>query len=365
VDILVGLQSVAEPQGASKDGAGVSPDGRVFSALRAVEERVLDTQGPGPLAGDECAVGTSREARSAILARPWPGSRPRRAPGLLGEDLETLTGDQDGVLELGGQGAIRGHDRPLVVEHANLGTSEVDHGLDGEHHAGSQPETGTARPDVRDMRSHVHLAADSVTTELADHRAAFLLRQLLYGRTDITEACPLANDGDAGLTTPACNIHQTNGFWHRRTDREGGRGVAVESVQTGRHVHVDDVARPKVFFPAGHTVANDAVAAGANGCREALVPELTRRATKARRMLAHPTINVGCRDPGPKPFGYVGEGGCGSSARRTHAGNLSRSQDLDTHGVPMAVGRVGVQYRLDLAPINRRLHPGREVRWSP
>src|SRR5260370_145306 len=90
---------------------------------------------------------------------------------LESEDLAACAGDQDGVLELGGQRAVGGDDRPPVFELPYLGTAEVDHRLNGDGHALVQARAQPAGPDVRDCRWGVHEAAASVPPQLPQHAA--------------------------------------------------------------------------------------------------------------------------------------------------------------------------------------------------
>jgi hypothetical protein len=50
------------------------------------------------------------------------------------------------------------------------------------------------------VRLHVHLAADSVAAEVAHDGAPFALGQLHDRGTDVSEARPVADDFDAGIS---------------------------------------------------------------------------------------------------------------------------------------------------------------------
>src|SRR6185295_3241248 len=74
-------------------------------------------------------------ARAAAQGVRDPGARRRRlflVPG--GENAWAVLGDGNGELEMGGQRAIGGVDRPVVLAHTDLGAAGVHHRLDRKHH---------------------------------------------------------------------------------------------------------------------------------------------------------------------------------------------------------------------------------------
>src|SRR4030095_15297795 len=77
-----------------------------------------------------------------------------------GEDLGALGGDGDGVLEVGGAGAVAGDDGPAVVEDPGLGAALVDHGLDGQGEAGLEAEAAAGSAVVGHLGLLVHAGAD-------------------------------------------------------------------------------------------------------------------------------------------------------------------------------------------------------------
>ena len=88
----------------------------------------------------------------------------RRVLGARGEDLDALLRDEDGVLELRAALAV-GSDAGPVVEGPRhvLPRAHVDHGLDGEHHAGLALADGLVARVVRDRRRRVEGRANAVT----------------------------------------------------------------------------------------------------------------------------------------------------------------------------------------------------------
>src|SRR5205085_9527357 len=53
----------------------------------------------------------------------------------LGQDLDSVVGDEEAVLELGGAATVGGDCGPAVAPHLGERCAHGDHGLDGERHA--------------------------------------------------------------------------------------------------------------------------------------------------------------------------------------------------------------------------------------
>src|SRR3972149_683774 len=106
----------------------------------------------------------------------------------------TIT-DGDGVLEVGGEAAVYGADRPVVIVAPGAPVTHVHHGLQGQHHALHQDGPPVRRAVVRHLGILVHLTADAVAHVLSHHREAEGLRVLLDGAGD----GPQRGSGPGGL----------------------------------------------------------------------------------------------------------------------------------------------------------------------
>src|SRR5579863_9212123 len=81
---------------------------------------------------------------------------------LLGQDSRSGVGDRHRVLEVSTHTAVAGHRGPSVLEDADLWLAGVDHGLDGDDHAGTQLHATTRLTKVRHLRILVHVRSDTV-----------------------------------------------------------------------------------------------------------------------------------------------------------------------------------------------------------
>src|SRR5687768_6652063 len=122
--------------------------------------------------------GSMRPSRGSarLLEMPW------RA------DARAVRRDRDRVLEVSGEGAVAGVDRPVVVAHADRVAARGDHGLEGEHHALLEDGPGAGRAEVRYLRILVHITPHAVADERAHHGEALRLDSLLNRVRDVAEA---------------------------------------------------------------------------------------------------------------------------------------------------------------------------------
>src|SRR5580658_9427510 len=89
--------------------------------------------------------------------------------GRNGQNLRSAVGRKHSVFKVSRGRAIAGHDGPAVIEGACLVSSEVDHRLDRQSHAGLDLLAGDAPPEVRNLRRLVHRGADAVSHHVANH----------------------------------------------------------------------------------------------------------------------------------------------------------------------------------------------------
>src|SRR5215208_434298 len=113
-----------------------------------------------------------------MLSRQLPHSHPHAAfsPGFAtvpGEHPRAFVRDGDGVLEVGGEGAVGCVDRPAVpLAQADLVAPKGDHGLNGEGHAREEARPCAGSAIVGDLGALVHLAPYSVGDEVSHHPVA-------------------------------------------------------------------------------------------------------------------------------------------------------------------------------------------------
>src|SRR6266566_5846940 len=136
------------------------------------------------------------------------------------QDLWTVFRYCDRVLEMGGQGAVAGHDRPAVRLDRDLMAAEGQHRLDREADPGHELHPANPGSIVRKLRLLVHLGPDAVADELTDDAVAAGRRGVLDRRRDIAEVGPRHGRGDPGHHRQAGRVDQVGDLRVGRTDHE-------------------------------------------------------------------------------------------------------------------------------------------------
>ena len=162
--------------------------------------------------------------------------------GTEGEDLGAVFGDGDGVLEVGAVAAVDGDGGPAVGEDFDLGGARVDHGFDGEDHAGFEAGAFAAGAEVGDLGVFVHLLADAVADELLDDAVACGFADLLDGEGDVAEAATDLGGGDGAVKGLLGDFEEFGDGGGGGADGVGDGGVGVEAVDDEAGVDGEDVA---------------------------------------------------------------------------------------------------------------------------
>src|SRR5689334_11287410 len=153
---------------------------------------------------------------------------------------------------------ILSDDGPAVGKTANVGFAGVDHGLDGEGHAGLQRHAGAWTPVMHDLWFFVKAFADAVAAKFAHHTEAVGFGVALYRMADVAQPRIGFHRMYAAPHAFVSDFDQALGLdgWH--ADIEHAAGVAVPAILDDRDVDVDDIAVLELFF-ARHAVADDMI----------------------------------------------------------------------------------------------------------
>src|SRR6266850_5446938 len=121
----------------------------------------------------------------------------RGRAGGKGEDLESGTRHQDGVLPLRRQAMVLGDDGPAVGKFPDRRLAGVDHRFDREGHSRLEARAGSGASVVQNLRLFVEFSPDSMAAELAHDAVAVRFGVFLYRRADATEKGPGVYFADA------------------------------------------------------------------------------------------------------------------------------------------------------------------------
>src|SRR5258707_9002774 len=94
------------------------------------------------------------------------------------------------MFEVGAVAAVFRDGGPFVRQHFCAGLADIDHWLDGQHHALTQTRSLTARAEIRHLRIFVQARADSMSHKLADHAEAIGLNVFLNSRPNVAYRLP-------------------------------------------------------------------------------------------------------------------------------------------------------------------------------
>ena len=100
---------------------------------------------------------------------------------------------------MGAQTPIDGYGGPLIVEQLGIRLADIDHRLNRQHHAFSEPRTVSACSIIGNLRFLVQPGSDSVSHKLAHYAEAVRFHHLLHSRPNISNRAADAGGLDFDL----------------------------------------------------------------------------------------------------------------------------------------------------------------------
>src|ERR671910_86852 len=191
---------------------------------------------------------------------------------VLRQHQGSVLGNGDGVLEVGGEGAVGRVDGPPVpLAEADIVVAERDHGLYGEGHPRKQTWTRTRTAVVRDLGVLVHLPADPVGDQVPYDPVTTRLGEGLYGVAHVAKSVASPHlIRRRGETLPR-GAEQPDDILVHVPHRDGGRRVCYETLVAYADVEGDNIAVLQAVG-AWDAVDDHGVWRGADRSREPLIP---------------------------------------------------------------------------------------------
>src|SRR5829696_9149230 len=150
---------------------------------------------------------------------------------VLRQHQGAVLGNGDGVLEVGGEGAVGRVDGPPVpLAEADIVVAERDHGLYGEGHPRKQTWTRAGRAVVRDLGVLVHLPADPVGDQVPYDPVTAGLGECLYRVADVAKPVAGTHLSRRRIETLLRGPEQPEDVLVHVPDRDGGRRVGYEAL---------------------------------------------------------------------------------------------------------------------------------------
>ena len=251
---------------------------------------------------------------------------------MRGEDSDPLVGHQNGMFVLRRQFTVcRGSCPAVRFVDDGLGYPQVNHRLDGEDHAGTEPGAVVAhRHVIRHLRFLVELNADAVPAELMHNATALRHGVLVNFKTDVAQMLAWADVGDADIHALLSHRHDfIRVFRHFTNGVHIGR-IAVVTAKNGGHVDVDNIPILDNLL-AGDAVADYLVDGDAGGFREAVITLGGGDRAVVVDEFFNLQIEFRCRHAGPHKWFDIFQTPAGQYATPLNADNLPWRLDNDAH----------------------------------
>src|SRR6266853_2995402 len=260
----------------------------------------------------------------------------RGRAGGKGQDLESRSGDEDGVLPLRRQAVVLGDDGPAVGELADRRLAGVDNRFDREDHSGLEARAGSRASVVQNLRFFVKFSPDSMAAELAHDAVAVAFGVPLDCRPDVTKKSPGVHRPDAEPHTFVRGLAQSFRLDRRFADVVHAAGIAVKTVFDHGDVDIQDISGLEHALP-GNAVADLVVDRGADRLRKGLVAGRSVVQRGRDRLLLiddqvmAKTVELAGRDPGLDMGGDEVEHFPGEFPGNAHALDLLRGLQMYRH----------------------------------
>ena len=239
---------------------------------------------------------------------------------------------------------VLGDDGPAVVAMVlHIAFACVDHGLDGEHHAGLQLFQRAGAAVVQNLGFFVEFLADAVSAELAHHREAVPLGKLLDGVANVSQPGAWLDLQDTVPHGFKSHCRQAFGCNRALANQVHAAVVAVPAVLgDDGHVHVHDVALFQGLV-VGNAVAHHVVDRRAQRRRVGWVAwGLVAHGGGDGALLGHAlraqAVDLFGGDAGLDVGGDVVQHFRSQAASQPHALNVFGAFDGDAHGSIIPLG---------------------------
>ena len=150
--------------------------------------------------------------------------------------------DQNGVLEMRGGLAVGGDGGPFVRKDADFFGSQIDHGLDGEGHAGFEFWADAAFSKIRNLGIFVKAAADAVSNKFANDAEAIFYGLGFDEVGNVADAMSGSGEFHSAAQNPLGDCEESLGFGGDNSDGDGGGIVANPSIANDADIHFDNIA---------------------------------------------------------------------------------------------------------------------------
>lgn len=146
------------------------------------------------------------------------------------------------MFPLGRQAMICGDNGPAIAQWSDIPPPGIDHGFDGENHAGFEAQAAAFFAVMEDLRFFVKVTPDAVTTKLADYAVPRFFGKGLNGMADVSQMVAWSDGPDAVPERFISQVAKTAGLFADFSHTEHAAGIPMKSFLDDGDVEIDDVS---------------------------------------------------------------------------------------------------------------------------
>ena len=149
----------------------------------------------------------------------------------------------------------------------------VEHGLNGEDHAGLKLHALSRITVVQDLRLIMVDLADAMAAVLADHAEAFFFGQRLDRMANVTQGRARAHHTNSGAHGVVGGFHQVTCLRIGFADEVHAAGIAIPAILDHGDVDIDDIAVLE-WHGIGDAMADNFIDRGTDSFRKAVIADV-------------------------------------------------------------------------------------------
>src|SRR5690554_297186 len=167
---------------------------------------------------------------------------------------------------------IHSSDGPLIIFHQNLAFPQIDHRLYTNHHSFSQLASGAPSSIIRNFRSLMQGASQTVSHHFTNYLVSTRFTVLLNGITDVSNSITLHSHFNAFIKSSFSGFKKSSNFGLHHSHLKSVGAVTKKSIQKHTAINRDNVSFLQGLF-VGNPMNNLFVNRSTKGIGKTLIVE--------------------------------------------------------------------------------------------